>query len=199
MHEPAGPLRHVDGFPVLGLLPALRPTPRPSADDAPSRHDLPGWQATDGNPGVVPTFTTNRSTGEVASYAPATSPRLRRRLHRGLPTGDINQPRSSPPVMAWVRIAIQPVSTGFELAVALEGLYTAGSSRPPSRLACRTHTIRWCWCVPSLSGLLPTLSGVSRIRLPPASPPCCDRTAVAVSHPHSVRGASWRSMSHDQH
>jgi hypothetical protein len=64
-------------------------------------------------------------------------------LHRDLPTGDINQPRSSPPVMKGrVRTAIQPTSTGFELAVALEGLYTAGSSRPPARLACRTHTVR---------------------------------------------------------
>lgn len=62
-------------------------------------------------------------------------------FHRGLPTGDINQPRSSPPA-GWVRTAIQPASTGFELAVALEGLYTAGSSRPPSRLACRTRTVR---------------------------------------------------------
>ncbi len=64
-------------------------------------------------------------------------------LHRGLPTGDINRSRSSPPVMkGWVRTAIQPGSTGFELAVALEGLYTAGSSRPPSRLACRTRAVR---------------------------------------------------------
>jgi hypothetical protein len=64
-------------------------------------------------------------------------------LHRDLPASDINQPRSSSSVMKGrVRAAIQPASTGFELAVALEGLYNAGSSRPPSRLACRTRTVR---------------------------------------------------------
>ncbi len=63
-------------------------------------------------------------------------------LHCGLPTGDINQPRSSPPNVGWVRAAIHPRSTGFELTVALERLYTAGSSPPPSRLASRTHAVR---------------------------------------------------------
>ena len=38
-------------------------------------------------------------------------------LHRGLPAGDINRPRSSPPVTTErVRAAIQPTSTGLELA-----------------------------------------------------------------------------------
>src|SRR6266699_2988072 len=31
----------------------------------------------------------------------------------------------------------------------------------------------------------PALPGTTRIRLPPASPPCCDRTAAKVSHLHS--------------
>jgi Luciferase-like monooxygenase len=43
-----------------------------------------------------------------------------------------------------------------------------------------------------------SLPGVSRVRLLPASPPCCDRTAVAVFHPHSVHGASWRSVTQRQ-
>ena len=38
---------------------------------------------------------------------------------------------------------------------------------------------------PALSGPLATLTGTSRIGLPPASPACCDRPAVVVSHPHS--------------
>ncbi len=33
-----------------------------------------------GRRGMVPTFTTNHSTGEVPNFAPATSPRLRRTL-----------------------------------------------------------------------------------------------------------------------
>jgi hypothetical protein len=56
MHEPAGSLRHVAGFPGLGLLRTLRPTPRSSADDAPSRRRLAGRQVADGNQGVVPSM-----------------------------------------------------------------------------------------------------------------------------------------------
>jgi hypothetical protein len=64
-------------------------------------------------------------------------------LHRGLPTSAINPAKEFPTRRnGQVRTAIQPTSTGFELAVALEGLYTAGSSRTPSRLACRTRAIR---------------------------------------------------------
>src|ERR1019366_9532894 len=44
-------------------------------------------------------------------------------IHRGLPTGDINQPRSSPPGYAVrVRVANQPRSTRFELVVRLRGV-----------------------------------------------------------------------------
>src|SRR3954462_15009990 len=39
--EHAGPLRHVPGFPELGLLRVLRPTPTASADDELSRP--PSW------------------------------------------------------------------------------------------------------------------------------------------------------------
>jgi hypothetical protein len=45
-------------------------------------------------------------------------------LHRGLPTSVTNQSRSSPTrhPASRVRTAIQPPSTGFELAVLLRGL-----------------------------------------------------------------------------
>ena len=46
--------------------------------------------------------------------------------------------------------------------------------------------------VPALSGPLATLPGTTRIRLPSASPPCCDRTAAKVSHLHSNNSASLR-------
>jgi hypothetical protein len=42
--ELAGSLRHVAGFPDLGLLRTLRPAPGSSADDVPCRH-RPGWPA----------------------------------------------------------------------------------------------------------------------------------------------------------
>jgi hypothetical protein len=127
MREPAGPLRHVGGFPARGLLRVLRPTPRPSVDDAPTRLNPHGMRAQDGDHGVVPTFTTNRSTGEVPSYAPAASPRLRRSLHHGLPAGDIETDPGVPhPVMTGrVRAATQPESTGLELVeIILRGVTT---------------------------------------------------------------------------
>ena len=69
----------------------------------------------------------------------------------------------------------------------LERRSDAGFSRPPSRHACRTRTVWQFRCVPSLSGLLSTLTGVLRIRLPPASPGCCDSPAEKVLHLLSVR------------
>ena len=56
------------------------PPPHPGAISrqraCPPPHGLCGGE---GNPGVVPTFTINRSTGSAPSSAPATSPHLRRR------------------------------------------------------------------------------------------------------------------------
>ena len=60
--NPLDPFAMCTGFPRLGLLRVLRPTPRPSADNAPTRRPQPGRPSTDGNPQVVPTFTMNRST-----------------------------------------------------------------------------------------------------------------------------------------
>ena len=46
---------------------------------------------------------------------------------------------------------------------------------------------------PGFVGAAPTLPGTTRIRLPPAPPPCCDRTAAKVSHLHSNHSASRRT------
>ena len=64
--------------------------------------------------------------------------------------------------------APQPISTRFEPVHRLRDLNT-GSSRTPSRLACRTRPVWQYQAVPALSGLLPTLPGDPRIRLPSAS------------------------------
>ena len=40
----------------------------------------------------------------------------------------------------------------------------------------------------------PALPGTTRIRLPSASPPCCDKTAAKVSHLHSNNSASLRRV-----
>jgi hypothetical protein len=141
---------------------------------------------------AVPTFTANRSIGEVPAYAPAASPRLRRRPSSwpSKPTS-LTGPevvrraaRSRPPHQT--RTASQPRSTGFELVSPLEELYNGGSSRTPSDLACQAPAVRQCRRALSLSGLLSAFPGVSRVRLPPASPACCDRPAVESFHLHSV-------------
>jgi len=50
----------------------------------------------------------------------------------------------------------------------LRGFTPLISLRAPSRLACRTRTVWQYQHVPSLSGLLPALPSISRIRLPSA-------------------------------
>jgi hypothetical protein len=71
--------------------------------------------------------------------------------------------------------------------VSLEGRNNTGFSRTPSHLASRTRTVWQCRPVPALSGLLPTLTRVPGIRLPPASAACCDRPPVESFHLHSIR------------
>ena len=107
---------------------------------------------------------------------------------------DLNPHRSSQhkPIML-VRTAYQPESTGLELAGDLRS-FSTGSSRTPSCLACRTRTIRQCWPVPALSGLLATLTVISRIRLPPASLCCCDSTTAKVFH---LRPVTQRLVAHE--
>jgi hypothetical protein len=63
------------------------------------------------------------------------------------------------------------------------GASCAGSPRTPSRLDCRAREVWRCRRAPSLSGLLPTLTGVPRLKLPPASPHRYDGGATRVSTP----------------
>ena len=56
--------------------------------------------------------------------------------------------------------------------------YSSPSRSPnPHHLAVLTR--------PGFDRAAPTRPGTSRIRLPPATPTCCDRTAAKVSHLHS--------------
>jgi hypothetical protein len=103
--------------------------------------DPPGGRVRGGGCEVVPTFTAFRSSGEAASFAPAASPRLRRSPSPWPPD---RQDQSDPGVPAQVSGAHRNPAQIHRVRAGggLEGLYTAGSSRPPSRLACRTHTVR---------------------------------------------------------
>ena len=66
--ELAVPLRHVAGFPDLGLLRGLRPTPSHQLTTGLPVAGLAGRRG--GRPGMVPTFTTDRSTGCGAQLFP---------------------------------------------------------------------------------------------------------------------------------
>ena len=110
-------------------------------------------------------------------------------LHRGLPTGDITQSRSSQhdANAVPVRAATQPISVSLELVAFLRGFQPlvphvrlsvslaepgpSDSADPPRR--CR--------------GLLPPSPASPGSGCPQLLPGRCDGPAVKVSHPHSVR------------
>jgi len=154
-------------------------------DDPPSRRST-GSRPARGPSGWFPRSLSNRLTGEVPSYAPAASPRVRRRPSPWPPRPATWTDRGVLRATARMRAAAQPRSVRFRAGSgSLERRSIAGSSRTPSRLACRTRTIWQCWPVPALSGLLTTLAHVSGFRLPPASPTRCDGPlAVLVPSPH---------------
>ena len=202
MREPAGPLRHAHGLSPARTTTGPPPHPGPSADDAPSRIGPHGMRAKSGEPGMVPTFTMNRLSGEVSSYTPAASPRLRRRHSPWPPdrrpeTGP-GVPRPHPFLQGRVRTAIQPVSTGFELAGNLRGVMTlvplvhlpvslAGprpsDSSDPSR-RCRG-------CLPSS----PASPGLDCPQLHYAAATAQRQRSFTSARLH---GASWRSKSPSQ-
>ena len=148
----------------------------------------PRWPRAAGNRyEVVPVFTAVRLPKEEPGSALAASPRVRRRPSpwppRPASKASPEDPRRpyTPGGKAPRPAQIRQVRAGNQS----EGRNNAGSSRTPLRLARRTRAIWQCWPVPALSGLLPALPGTTRIRLPSASTTCCDRSKVAVSHPHT--------------
>src|SRR5829696_2411174 len=189
----AGSLRPADGFPALRLLRSLRPTRLPSTDDESARH-CPGraaGRATTGGshvhhepidegdaqlyPGRLATSTPQPF---LVASSPVCSSRLRSRpprVHRGRARRTDPDPPGSSRLDAY-------------------GASCAGSSRTPSRLACRTRAVWQCRRAPSLSGLLPTLPGVPRIRLSSASTRLL-RQPSGKSIPPLLghTGASWRT------
>ncbi len=118
--EHTGPLRHVTGFPGLRLLRVLRPIPPASAGNKPSRRPARCWPVREPG-GWFPRSLSNRLTGSAPSYAPATSPRLRRR-HSPWPPGRRHQPTKESPhttIGVAVCVAARPRSARFEPLVVL--------------------------------------------------------------------------------
>ena len=64
------PFADVTGFPGLGLLRILRPTPAASADDGPSRRPPGRWPGR-GLPGRFPTFNSRTVRRDLLVYGPA--------------------------------------------------------------------------------------------------------------------------------
>src|SRR6185503_2167497 len=83
--------------------------------------------------------------------------------------------------------------------------FRTGSSRIPSDLARRTQPVWQYQAVPALSALLPTLTGISRIRLRSAPTRLLRQPGEEVSHllrssaPHGAPAASWRTTDGPTH
>ena len=121
-------------------------------------------------------------------------------IHRGLPTGDLNRSESSPPDshsrQAGARRDPAHICQIRAGGMRLRGFPRWFTSVTPSGLARRTRTIWQCWHVPALSGLLSTLPGVPRFRLPPAfhrSATTDQRRCPFITA--RFNSASWRSKS----
>ena len=123
--ELAAPLRHVTGFPDLGLLRRLRPTPTPSADDGPSRR-RPGWPVGRGHQDGSHVHH-DPFDGVGAQLCPCSHRHeYAADLPRGLPAGE-HHPAGRPDAGRHPRqscAAAQPTSARFELVVLLRGFTT---------------------------------------------------------------------------
>ena len=121
-------------------------------------------------------FTVIRLMKEEPDSVPAASPRLPRSTSPWSP-GRSPKPAREFPTRKLEKGWHAPLSAHIHQVRADPDLrdVNAGSSRTPFHLACRTRTIWQCWHAPALSGPLATLTGITRIRLPPASPSRCDR------------------------
>ena len=130
---------------------------------------------------MVPVFTANRSISLASSFAPAASPRLRRRPSPWPPHRHAKPASESATRTGWPCTAPRPISTRFEPVQRLRS-FTTGSSRIPSDLARRTRPVWQYQTVPALSALLPALPGVSRIRLRSAPTRLLRQPGEEVSH-----------------
>ena len=139
------------------------------------------WSATDlpvaglaarrgGRPQTVPTFT-SRSIGQAGTqlYPDSIATPTPQTFAVASPPFGKHGAGVDPLAKQGPRTASRPISTRLEPVLPLRGVNHCFAHAVPSGLASRTHTIWQCWHVPTSSELLPTLPGVPRIRLLPAS------------------------------
>ncbi len=191
------------GFPGLRrvvtprLLRGLRPARRPSAGNGPAPAGLAARQR-----GRPPDGSHVHHATDRRGRRPALPRRHRHDyavgFHRGLPTGRASaRLRSCPTAPSPVRsrTAARPISARLEPVGRLDGALDTGFSRTPSRLASRTRAVWQYQPVPALSGLLPTLPGVPRLRLLPSFTGLLRQPGgEGLSPPPGSHGASWRTM-----
>src|SRR6266576_2492742 len=190
----AGSLRHADGFPVLRLLRSLRPIPRPSADVGPARYSPGGTArraAADGShvhqepidEGDAQLCPGRLATGTPQAFPMASPPahpfRLRSRparVHGGRARHTDPDPPGSSRLDAY-------------------GASRTGSSRAPSRLACRTRPVWQCQGVPSLSGLLPPSPATPGSGCPQLSRAAATAQRCSLAWISSTRGSAQQRAS----
>ncbi len=125
---------------------------------------------------MVPVFTVNRSISLASSFAPAASPRLRRRPSPWPPHRHAKPASESSVHRGRSRTAPRPLSTRFEPVPRLRSFRT-GSSRMPSDPARRTRLAWQCRAVPALSALLPSHPASPGPDCAQLLPGCCDSPA----------------------
>ena len=180
------------GFPRLGVLRRLRPARARSAVGAPI--PSPGRMPAAGTRNrAVPVFTVIRSAeeepgcipGGLATGTPQIFPVASRACSSTLPgSSRRNGKRRDAPRPAHIHqvragVKVKDVKRRF-----LAYSFPPRSPDPP-HLAVLGR--------PGFVRAAPALPGTTRIRLPSATPPCCDRTA-RVSHLHSINSASRRTQ-----
>ncbi len=190
------------GLPVLGLLRVLRPIQTASTGDRSSRRPAGCWPGR-GPHGWFPRSLLNPSTGSTPSYAPATSPHLRRRLsvwppdRRHHPVQKFPDPTTAGPSSCGCAVQPSPHPPGSSWWQSLEGRSAAGSlslrlsvllaGPRPSGSAGPSRRCQGC-CPPSPPS--------QEIRLPSASTSPLRRTGGGVLSPpqgsRTPRGARCR-------
>jgi hypothetical protein len=181
-HTPAGSL------PPFAMCPPLVGSDYYEGSATPEHHQLTASLPTRvGGVGRFP----RSPLADRRGRCPAGSRQPRHRYAAALPDGLLLGPvlrgRSRPPAPVGGRaLQARPTSARFGAGRQLTGrqhwflAYTCSSCLPdPGRLAVPTR--------PVVVGAAPTLPGASRVRLPPASPACCDKPAVESLHLHSVK------------
>jgi DnaB helicase-like protein len=181
--EPAAALRHVPGFPRLGLIRRLRPAPTLPADDVPA-HPTTRRDASD----RFPRSPQNRLTGSVPSFAPAAIHEYAADLPHSHPGWDNRSRRpDSRPIGRQVMPLPSPDPPGFELVDALRSFRTLvphvhlSVSLAGPRPSGSADQSRRC------QGRFPPFPASPRSGCPQLLPGRCDDQTMMVFHLHSIQ------------